>query len=59
MAFIPKFNAPTTSLDNKEELMEEGSLGAEALHHADAEDEKENNEEKETRKFSINSPYQQ
>ena len=39
-------NAPTASLENKEELMEEG---AETLAQADAEDEKENNEEKENR----------
>ena len=40
---------PTTStstLENKEELMEEGSVGADGLPHADTGDEKENNEVK-------------
>ena len=35
-----------SSLENKEELMEEGSIGADCMPHADAGDEKENNEEK-------------
>ena len=41
-------NTPAMSLDNKEELMEEGSIGNEG-QHTDGEDEKENNEEKENR----------
>ena len=41
-------NAPVMSLDNKEELMEEGSIGNDA-QQADGEDEKENNEEKANR----------
>ena len=42
-------DAPVMSLDNKEELMEEGSIGNDALQNVDGEDEKENNEEKENR----------